>query len=426
MSNALAISAVSAVLQYWLSQVFGNSPALSSVIVSAKAPDILQTEIQAAGPQMRLNVFLHQVTHNAAWRNAELPSLAADGSTQLSSPPLALDLHYLMTAYGTEDWEAEALLGYAILMLHDNPVLARSDIATALQNLPPAEPLATALTTTGLADQIEMLKVVPEALGREEMAWIWSALKSDYRPTYFFLVSVVLIKSPAMTLSALPVLQRNISAQPGLVTGLPTLTAVMPPNGQPAAQLGDTVTVSGAALASPSSVQLTNARLGISQVLPATAGSSEASIQFTVPNPALPPPQPDPADLPAGMYSLSATFPVAGQATVSNSLPMSISATIDASWAPGTLTQGSNVTVSVPCVPYLRPGQEVSLLVGGQQAPADPFTTPTRSPSFTFATLRPTGGSAVPVRLRVDGVDSPILDLTSATASFTGPAVTVA
>ena len=159
-------------------------------------------------------------------------------------------------------------------------------------------------------------------------------------------------------------------------------------------------------------------RLGISQTLPATAGSSEASFQFTVPNPALPPPQPDPTDLPAGMYSLSATFSVAGQATVSNSLPMSISATIDATWAPGTLTHGSKVAVSVPCVPYLRPGQEVSLLIGGQQAPADPFTTPTRSPSFTFATLQSTDGSAVPVRLRVDGVDSPILDLTSATAQL--------
>ena len=67
--------------------MFGSSSALSSVIVSAKAPDILQTEITAAGPQMRVNVFLHQVTHNAAWRNAELPSLGADGSTQLSSPP---------------------------------------------------------------------------------------------------------------------------------------------------------------------------------------------------------------------------------------------------------------------------------------------------------------------------------------------------
>ena len=331
-----------------------------------------------------------------------------------------------MTAYGTEDWEAEALLGYAVLMLHDNPVLARADIATALQNLPPAQSLSTALTTTGLADQIEMLKVTPETLGREELAWIWTALKADYRPSYPFMVSLVIIKSPATTLSALPVLQRQISVLPGLATGLPTLTAVIPPSGQPAAQLGDTVTVSGAALAGSTSVLLTNARLGISQTLPATAGSSEASIQFTVPNPALPPPQPDPTDLPAGMYSLSATFSVAGQNTVSNSLPMSISATIDATWAPGTLTGGSKVAVSVPCVPYLRPGQEVSLLIGGQQAPADPFTTPTRSPSFTFATLQSTDGSAVPVRLRVDGVDSPILNLTSATASFTGPAVTVA
>jgi hypothetical protein len=428
MSNALAISAVSAVLQYWLTQVFGSSPELNTVTVTAKAPDILQTEITAAGAGMYVNLFLHQVTHNAAWRNVELPSLAADGSTRLSSPPLALDLHYLMTAYGTDNWEAEALLGYAVLMLHDYPVFARADITTALNSLHgkyPLNPLSTALTTTGVAEQIEMLKVTPETLGREEIAWIWSALKADYRPSYPFLVSLVTIKSPAMTLSALPVLRRNISARPGLASGLPTLTAVIPPNEQPAAQLGDTVTVSGAALAGTATVLLTNARLGISQTLPATVASSGASIQFTVPNPALPPPQPDPTDLPAGMYSLSVTFTSAGQTIVSNSLPMAISATIDAGWGPVTLAQGSPVTVSVPCVPYLRPGQEVSLLIGGQQAPADPFTMPTRSPSFTFATLESTSGSAVPARLRVDGIDSPILDLTSTPVSFTQPTVTV-
>jgi len=428
MSNALAISAVSAVLQYWLGQVFGGSP-LSGVKVSARAPDILQTEITAAGSQpMRVNVFLHQVTHNAAWRNVELPSLAADGSTRLSSPPLALDLHYLMTAYGTDDWEAEALLGYAVLMLHDHPVFARADITTALQNLPSTNStnaLSTVLMTTGLAEQIEMLKVTPETLGREEMAWIWSALKADYRPSYSFLVTLVTIKSPAMTLSNLPVLQRQVGARPGLATGLPTLTAVMPPNGQPAAQLGDTVTVSGAAMVGTATVLLTNARLGISQTLPATVSPSGTSVQFTVPNPALPPPQPDPTDLPAGTYSLSVTFSAAGQAMVSNSLPVAISATIDAGSVPAALAHGSNVAVSVPCVPYLRPGQEVSLLIGGQQAPADPFTTPTRSPSFTFATLQSTSGSAVPVRLRVDGIDSPILDLTSTPVSFTQPTVTV-
>ena len=73
MSDALAISAVTAALQYWLTQVFGSSPALSSVTVSAKAPDIVQTEIAAGGAQLRVNLFLHQVTHNAALRNLELP-----------------------------------------------------------------------------------------------------------------------------------------------------------------------------------------------------------------------------------------------------------------------------------------------------------------------------------------------------------------
>jgi hypothetical protein len=424
MSDALAISAVTATLQYRLTQVFGTSAGLSSVTVTAKAPDVVQEDIATGGAPLRVNLFLHQVTHNAALRNLELPSLAADGATRLSSPPLALDLHYLMTAYAIENCEAEALLGYAVLMLHNYPVLARHDIDTALQNLAltnilPAA-LSAALLTAGLADQIEMLKVTPSTLGREELAWIWTALKADYRPTYAFQASLVTIQSPATTLSALPVLQRQVNVVPGLVTGLPTLTAATPPGGQPAAQLGDTVTVSGTSLAGATSVQLINSRLGINQTLAATSSVSGTSLQFSVP-----PPASTPTDLPAGIYTLSATFTVAGQPIVSNTVPMAISATIDATWAPGTLPQGNNVVVPVTCVPYLQPGQEISLLIGGQQAPADSFTTATRSPSFTFATLQPTGGSAVPVRLRVDGVDSPILDLTSGTPSFTGPTVTV-
>ena len=71
----------------------------------------------------------------------------------------------------------------------------------------------------------------------------------------------------------------------------------------------------------------------------------------------------------------------------------------------------------------MRPGQDVSLLIGGQEAPADPFTTPTKSPSFTFPDLQPT--PSVPVRLRVDGVDSPILDFTKDPPVFSGPMVTV-
>ena len=126
------------------------------------------------------------------------PRLDPDGMTRLKNPPLALDLHYLLTAYGSEDWEAEALLGYALLILHENPVLTRNDISTAIAKLPtndPGNPLSTPLGTVGLADQIEMLKITPATLGREEMAWLWTALKADYRPTFPFQVSVVLIRS---------------------------------------------------------------------------------------------------------------------------------------------------------------------------------------------------------------------------------------
>ncbi len=52
------------------------------------------------------------------------------------------------------------------------------------------------------------------------------------------------------------------------------------------------------------------------------------------------------------------------------------------------------------------------------------FATPTNSPSFTFPTLQPTG-QPVPVRLRVDGIDSPIIDMTKLPPVFTGPSVQV-
>ena len=221
MSSGLAISAVTAVLQSFLSDVY-NAPAspLGSVSVSAIAPDIVQSSLgSGAEAQLQVNLFLHQVTHNAAWRNLGLPSVGVDGSTRLKNPPLALNLHYLLTAYASKDTQAEALLGFAVLMLHENPVLPRSQIGAALNNLassnPPSNPLAKVLSSSGLANQIEMIKITPTTMGREEMAWIWTALKADYRPTFAFDVSVALLESPLASSSPLPVLSPSISVQAG-------------------------------------------------------------------------------------------------------------------------------------------------------------------------------------------------------------------
>jgi len=423
MSSALAIPGVTAVLRHYLNNVYNNaSSVLGSVSVSAKAPDVVQTEI-GSGPNslLQVNLFLHQVTPNAAWRNVGLPSLAADGVTVLKNPPLALDLHYLLTAYAFEDSHAEALLSYAVSFLHDNPVLLRGQITAALAALP-SNPFCDGLRVSGLADQIEMIKMTPATLGREEMAWIWTALKADYRPTFPFQVSVVLIQPSNPIVSALPVLQRNISVQSNLLSTFATLTEVDPPSGQPAACLGDTVTVEGANLTGAASVVLINTRQGVQQTIASLINVGEGSFQFAIPNPSLPPPQPDPTDLPAGIYLLSAQISSGSDTLATNGLALAIAPKISASWAPGTLTAG-NVTVTVPCAPYLRPGQDASLIIGGQAAPADTFTTPTNSPSFTFPALQPT--PPVPVRLRVDGVDSPIIDMTKTPPVFTGPSVQV-
>src|SRR5260370_14787031 len=104
---------------------------------------------------------MHQVTHNPAWRNADMPSMSMDGGKRLQNPPLALNLHYLLTAYGSNDWQAEALLGYALMMLHEAPVLTRQDVLSALQILTgpprtfPGNPLTPHLAGSGLAEQIE-------------------------------------------------------------------------------------------------------------------------------------------------------------------------------------------------------------------------------------------------------------------------------
>lgn len=424
MTSALGISGVSAVLETALFSVFQSS-SLNGVAVSAVAPDIVQSRVGSGSDgSPQINLFLHQVTFNAAWRNMDLPSVAADGSTRLANPPLALDLHYLLTAYATEDYEAEALLGYAVQFFFETPILPRNLIRTALSGLPATNPLSGPLGSSGLADQIEMIKITPATLGREEMAWLWTALKADYRPTFPFQASVVLIQSQAPLLSTLPVLQRVVSAQPSMLPPLPTLTAVNPPGGQPAAVLGDTVTVVGVLLAGATGIFLSNARLGIRQGLPRSSGAGDTSFQFVVPNPTLPPPQPHPTDLPVGMYLLSAQVPAAPDVLSTNALPLAIAPRIDPAWAPGTLASGSNVAVTVPCTPYLRAGQQVSLLIGSQEAPADPFSPTTNAPSFTFPALEPTG-NPVPVRLRVDGIDSPIIDMSTSPPVFSGPSVRV-
>jgi hypothetical protein len=214
MSNALGIAATSAVLRDLLNNGLIDA-SVGDVTVSAQSPDKIKLD---GDEKSQLNLFLYRVTPNQGWRNVGLPSVDSGGTSRLSNPPLALDLHYLLTAYGAGDFQAEILLGYGMQVLHENPIVDRQAIRDTLAPgpvtggiLPPA--LQT-LTAAEIADQVEQLKVAPETLSSDEVSNLWGAFGAHYRPTAAYMVSVVLIEGRRATRPALPVRLRQLFALP--------------------------------------------------------------------------------------------------------------------------------------------------------------------------------------------------------------------
>jgi hypothetical protein len=219
-SNALAIASVTAVVKNLLDNGLIDDRVTSTVghvNVTALAPDLIPLEKNA---ESQLNLFMYLVTPNAAWRNVGLPSRDADGDRR-TNPPLALDLHYLLTAYASKDLHAEILLGYAMQLLHETAVLPRAGIRRALAvpglvedptaSLPPE---LEALATSGLAEQVEAIKFTPDSMGPEELSKLWAGLQSRYRPSATYRASVVLIEAEKSTRAPLPVRARRAYVVP--------------------------------------------------------------------------------------------------------------------------------------------------------------------------------------------------------------------
>lgn len=219
MSTALAIASVSYILKDLLNNGLIDqnvSTTVGNVMVTALPPDRIDTT--QANQQSQLNLFMYQATPNKGWRNVGLPSRNGKGE-RLSNPPLALDLHYLLTAYGANELHAEILLGYGMQILHETSVLVRDAVRKSLALSSavtggglPAE--LQALSTSGLAEQVEQIKITPESLNTEEMSKLWAAFQARFRPTSAYQASVVLIESHHSTKSALPVRARKVYVSP--------------------------------------------------------------------------------------------------------------------------------------------------------------------------------------------------------------------
>jgi hypothetical protein len=435
MSSAFAIAAVTAVLKDLLNNglIDHDLSALGNVMVTALPPDRIATT--NADEHSQLNLFLYQVSPNSGWRNAGLPSRDANGG-RLTNPPLALDLHYLLTAYGKEEFHAEVLLGYAMQLLHETPVLTRAAINKTLKPaLPAGVTLPTGiqmLSTSDLADQVELIKICPQFLNTEELSKLWAAIQAHYRPTAAYHLSVVLIEAGKPTKNPLPVLKRGKedrgpAAQADLIPPFPTIEAITLPKNQISALLGDTLTIAGHHFAGESgdpaqvTLILRLATTRLPQPLDITVPAikrSDKRIEQLIPD------QPG-VYYPAGFYRLSILVMPNGkpdETRTTNELPLLLAPQITAIGGqalplppqpPLSLTrtniQGDlgDVTVNLTCDPEVLPDQPVALALGDREIPAEAH--PVRTGALSFIVKRIRAGD-YRLRLRVDGVESLLIN----------------
>ncbi|MBI2753367.1 MAG: DUF4255 domain-containing protein [Betaproteobacteria bacterium] len=426
MSSALAIAAVTATLKDILNDGLLNHDlsSVGSFTVTASPPDRITTGNTEPN---QLNLFLYQVTANLGWRNVDLPSRNGRGD-RLTNQPLALDLHYMLSAYGSEDFNAEILLGYAMQLLHENPVLTRDQIRASLAAPAPVggsvlPPAFGSLQALDLADQVEAIKISPVFLSTEDLSKMWTAMQARYRPTMAYLVSVVLIQSANATQAAPPVLKRGkddsgpsavASPAPELIRARAAASDLLP-----SIRLGDDVLLIGAGLNTSATLTAVfeNQRAGLVQQLPAASASLPAGLTAHIPNAAQ---NADAVNLwAAGLYSVQLRVTQPNVPTwMSNAVAVALSPSITVS----PLAAAAGATITLQCSPRILPAQEATTTVifGSQAVPVKSIATPVNPQLPTVVTFDVPAvapGSYV-VRLRVDGVQSLPIAITGTTLDF--------
>jgi hypothetical protein len=399
-SNPFAIAAVTTAFGQFLHQVTAE-PTLAGTTVSTRPPD----SARGTDGGRQLNLFLYLVSPNGAWRNMDLPSRRSNGELS-GRPVLALDLHYLLTAYGQNDEELDAhhLLAHAMSLVHDQGVLTREHVRAAVA----AQPTVAA---ADLADQVELVKLTPTALAVEEISKLWGTFPTtNYRLSVGYEASVVLIERRHPTRVATPVRAALVEVVP---VRRPVIETVSPQIALP----GDTLVIAGRNL----DAGIVRVRFGTAVVTAAQVGEQEVRVAL-------------PAGLSAGVNTVQVLHelplgdpPTPHRGSESNVVAFILAPRLEPP-IPSSVARGAVMTLTF--TPPVSRRQRVSALIGDAEialparAPGSP---PAGALGFPVPGDFPTGTWLL--RLRVDGAESPLVvddDPVSPTYNrYVAPQVTV-
>ncbi len=130
-----------------------------------------------ADGRLIVSVYLHRVGVSSARR--QFPA-RTDANGRRLLPPIPLDLHYLVTAWAQSPTMQQSLLGWAVRVLEDSPVL------------PPS------LLNDGAWDEIrpdETVELVWSPLTGEEEADVWQVAQGNRQPSASYVARMVALES---------------------------------------------------------------------------------------------------------------------------------------------------------------------------------------------------------------------------------------
>jgi hypothetical protein len=347
-------------------------------------------------------MFLYHASPSAAWRNTDIPGRVRQGETAM--PALGLNLYYLITAYGRDNDAKKPfshhLLGRAISILQDHPLLGADEIKTAMPN-------------NDLWQQVERVRFTLQPFYLEEISKLWTGFQTQYRLSVAYEATVVLIDSGRPVSTPLPVLTRGrtdsgVVAQADMIPPFPAINDMTLPK-QTSALPGDTLTITGNHLDGDTVVaQFSNRRLIAPIPVAAAKGGTDTQISVRIPS--------DPVNWPAGLYTLSIVVSRKGEPDrTTNELAFSLAPQITSAMPAKAKRSKNDATLTLTCSPEVRPEQQITLLLGNLEVKPDPLAAQGNSLSFTIHNA--VSGEYL-VRLRVDGADSLLVDRSGAQPKF--------
>jgi hypothetical protein len=341
-----------------------------------------------------VNLFLYRTDVNAAWRNLSMPVQGKPG--ERDAPPLALDLEYLISAYGEDDREevAHFFLGQAMRILHDVGMVPRQKFFDVLKK-------------ARIQNQIERITVTPRQLSIDDISKLWTVFQTQYRVSAAYLVTVVLIDSKVAMPSPLPVLKRGPDDRgvDALAAAPPVLDSAVPASGFNAAVLGDDLVIAGERLDAGATAMVRHPLMPQPQPLATTIVDAK---QLRVTLPAANSAPGIAASWPAGIYSLWLSVTRPGKPSwATNEVPFLLAPSIKV--APSTVQPAAaSFEVTLTVLPQVHPSQTAIVIFDDVQIAPKASAAPVDAdaPSTIKADVPGDAVGVHRIRLRVDGVDS--------------------